>query len=303
MTSVCFFVFLSNYITVTLGPILVAVIEEFSVDLTKGSWLVTFNLLFLGLGNLFWVPLAQKIGKRPVLIMASGLFFISSIWSAVAKSWGSMFGARIVQGFAASVAEAAGPAVVADLYFVHERGLWIGFYTLMFTVGTALGGIFSGLVANATPNWRWVFWMNVILTGVLFVVIVLFQAETNFLRPPENETGEGMDPAELPAIRANAKSRWVDSLTVTAWYDRYAPLLMWSVSILLTSSRESSIWWLWWRPFLTLQYPAVIWCSLVYGVVLGWLALQTTANAGVFPALYNFSPLAVGNINAAVSHP
>ncbi|KAL8866092.1 MAG: hypothetical protein Q9198_009046 [Flavoplaca austrocitrina] len=152
----------------------------------------------------------------------------------------------------------------------------------MFTVGTALGGIFSGLIANATPNWRWVFWMNVILTGVCFVVIIPFQAETNFLRPPENETGEGMDPAELPAIRASANSRWVDFLTVTAWYDT-----------------ESSIWWLWWRPFLTLQYPAVIWCSLVYGVVLGWLALQTTANAGVFPALYNFSPLAVGNINAA----
>ncbi|KIX03500.1 uncharacterized protein Z518_07053 [Rhinocladiella mackenziei CBS 650.93] len=220
MTSVCFFVFLSNYITVTISPILVYVIQDFHVDLTKGSWLITFNLLFLGLGNLFWVPLSEEIGKRPVLLMCSCLFFVSSIWSAVAKGWGSLFAARIIQGFAASSSEALGLAVVADLYFLHERGLWVGFYTLMFTVGSSLGGVFAGFVANANPDWRWVFWMNVILTGFLFLTTILFQAETNFKRPAEYESGEGLLPSELAAIRARANSSWIKSLGVTGWYER-----------------------------------------------------------------------------------
>ena len=63
---------------------------------------------------------------------------------------------------------------------------------------------------------------------------------------------------------------------------------------------ETSIWYLWARPFLTLQYPAVIWGSLTYGVTLGWVLLQQTANAALFPALYGFRELAVGNINIAV---
>lgn len=49
-----------------------------------------------------------------------------------------------------------------------------------------------------------------------------------------------------------------------------------------------------------LRYPAVVWGSLMYGVTLGWVVLQQTANASAFPILYGFSSLAVGHINLAV---
>jgi MFS family permease len=212
---------LSNYITSSINPILVNIATDFDVSLTKASWLITFNLLFLGIGNLFWIPLCHKIGKRPVLLLCTGIFCVSSIWSAVAKDWGSLFGARIIQGFGASASEALGPAIVADLYFLHERGLWVGVYTLMIAVGSALGAVFAGLIARATTDWHWVFWMNVILTGACFLAVLLFQAETNFNRPVEFETGEGLEQSELAIIRARANSAWVQSLSVTSWYDRY----------------------------------------------------------------------------------
>jgi hypothetical protein len=71
----------------------------------------------------------------------------------------------------------------------------------------------------------------------------------------------------------------------------------------LTCHSEFSIWWLWWRPFLTLRFPAVIYASLTYGVTLGWLLLQSTADGAAFPAVYGFSSLAVGNISCSVSEP
>ncbi len=292
---------------------------DFNITFTKAGYLITVNLLFLGLGNLFWIPLSEKIGKRPVLIACSGLFFVSTIWAAASRSWGSLFGARIVQGFAASVSEGLGPVIVADVYFLHERGLWVGVNLLTFTVGTSLGGIFSGLIANATPNWHWVYWHQVFLTGMLFLVIVLFQAETNFDRPPENESGEGLPASQLAAIRARVKSRWIKSLSVTLWYNRYVKILCVmpaacggcsagayiSLSLADISSfdrrSEFSIWWLWWRPFLTLRFPAVWFCILTYGVCLGWLSFQITAQGALFPAVYNFSSLAVGNISCSVS--
>jgi MFS family permease len=220
--SACFFVFMSNYITVSISPLLITIITNFDVSLTKASYLLTVNLLFLGLGNLFWIPLSEKIGKRPVLIVCSGLFFISTIWAAVAGSYGSLLGARIVQGFAASVSEGMGPVIVGDIYFLHERGLWVGVNLLAFTIGTSLGGIFSGLIADANPDWHWVYWHQVFLTGALFVITVLFQAETNFNRPLENEAGEGLPSSQLAELRAQAKSSWIGSLNITSWYNRYS---------------------------------------------------------------------------------
>lgn len=226
LISACFFVFLSNYITVSVSPILVAIVTDLNVDINQGSYLITLNFLFLGLGNLFWIPLSEKIGKRPVLLMCSCLFFASSIWAAASKGYGSLLGARIVQGFSASASEALGPAIVADCYFLHERGLWVGFYTLVFTVGTSCGGMFSGFIGNATTEWRWVLWQNVILTGTLFLVIILFCPETNFKRPPQTEDGEGLPQSELAALQARAGGSWIKSLGVTGWYDRYDNLFL-----------------------------------------------------------------------------
>lgn len=68
-------------------------------------------------------------------------------------------------------------------------------------------------------------------------------------------------------------------------------------------TRGISIWWLWWRPFLTLQYPAVVWGSLTYGVTLGWIVLQQTANASALPALYGYNANNIGNAYWTVDSP
>jgi hypothetical protein len=48
-------------------------------------------------------------------------------------------------------------------------------------------------------------------------------------------------------------------------------------------------------------YPAVVYAGLTIGCCVGWVILQQTANSIYYPALYNYSGLAVGNINIAVS--
>ena len=199
---------------------------DLDVSVTRASWLISFNVLFLGIGNLLWIPLSEKIGKRPVILMSTLMFFLSSIWSAVAKSYSSMLAARTFQGLGASASEVLAPAVVSDLFFLHERGLYVGLVMFNITFGSGLGGIFAGLVSRANPNWRWVFWMNSILTGICFVIAILFSRETNFRRPPENEGGEGMHPDELEGIRARATHSWVQSLSVTSWYDRYVLIVI-----------------------------------------------------------------------------
>ncbi|OAA68002.1 Major facilitator superfamily domain, general substrate transporter [Niveomyces insectorum RCEF 264] len=278
--SVSFYVLLSNYSLTAMTPGLAGVIEDFGITATESGYLVSFQILTLGLGNLFWIPLALKYGKRPVLVISSLLFFVTCIWAAKAQSYGSLLASRLVTGFAGSASEAMGPAVVADLYFLHERATKTGFYTFMIGGGSALGGIFGGLVVNASNQWRWVFWMCSILNGTCFLLIAIFYEETNFARPDEDEAGDDTNSSGTHLTRSNYN--FVHSLSLLRWHDR-----------------ETSIWLYFYRPLQLLLYPLVLYAALCYGVTLGWVVFQLTANATYFPALYNFSPLGVGNLYIA----
>ena len=60
--------------------------------------------------------------------------------------------------FMGSSTEALAAAVVPDLFFLHERGYWMGIYTLFLSAGAALGAIISGFVITGV-GWRWNFWV------------------------------------------------------------------------------------------------------------------------------------------------
>jgi MFS family permease len=82
--------------------------------------------------------------------------------------------------------------------------------------GSSIGGVFSGLVVNASGNWRWVQWMCTILTGTSFLLVLFFLPETNFKRSAESELGEGPQYDE----NGHEKITWVQSLNVFGGYDR-----------------------------------------------------------------------------------
>lgn len=89
----------------------------------------------------------------------------------------------------------------------------------MIASGSAIGSIFAGLVARANSDWRWVFWMDSVLTGTCFLITVLFQPESNFDRPIESETGEEPTAPVVAEIQ-RSKYSWTKSLSIWAWYDR-----------------------------------------------------------------------------------
>jgi MFS family permease len=108
--------------------------------------------------NFVWVPLGLYFGTRPIFVAASFLLFGTTIWSAVATSWSSFVAARVLCAFAGSCGEALPAAVVRDLFFLHQRGWWMGVYMFFFQCAVFIGGIASGFIITA-GGWRWHFWV------------------------------------------------------------------------------------------------------------------------------------------------
>lgn len=84
--------------------------------------LVAVSVLLQGCSNIFWVPLANTFGRRPVLILSllMGVFF--SMWCGLANTYSSLLAARALQGIAFGPGDTICPDVVGEVFFVHQRG-------------------------------------------------------------------------------------------------------------------------------------------------------------------------------------
>lgn len=91
-------------------------------NITKVAYSQTVSSLMIGVGNLIWVPLAIKYGRRPVYVATWLLMTASNIWGGCAKFFGSELAARIVYGFAGAAPEIVATLVLTDLFFLHQRG-------------------------------------------------------------------------------------------------------------------------------------------------------------------------------------
>ena len=90
--------------------------------IAKTAYFFNCTALFQGLGNLVWMPLINKYGRRPVYVTAFTMYLITAVWCSVAKQYANFLVARIVMGIAAGAGECLAPITIADIFFLHERG-------------------------------------------------------------------------------------------------------------------------------------------------------------------------------------
>ena len=86
------------------------------VNLTLSSYFVTYAV-----GLLFWGPLSEKFGRKPILFVGISGYIIASILCAMAGSIEQLIGARIIQAFAGSAVTVVATAIVKDLFDGRER--------------------------------------------------------------------------------------------------------------------------------------------------------------------------------------
>jgi MFS family permease len=103
------------------------------------------------------VPASLKYGRRPVFLITSFGFFATTIWSGAAQTLHSLAVARILGAFFAGTYEGLSAVIVADLFFLHERGWWMGVYMFFLANGTSLA-IATGFLITA-KGWRSLFWV------------------------------------------------------------------------------------------------------------------------------------------------
>ncbi|RAL01719.1 putative MFS transporter [Aspergillus ibericus CBS 121593] len=168
-----------------LGPIsstaiLAAVPELARTFNTTGDIINASNALylaFMGIAALFWGPLSQISGRRPVFITSSILFFLFTVATALAPNTESYFVFRICTAFQGTAFLVLGSATVGDIFEPMSRALPLGWVLSGTLTGPALGPFLGGVVATFRP-WRYIFWLLAALNGFAAVLIIFFFPET-----------------------------------------------------------------------------------------------------------------------------
>lgn len=126
------------------------------------------------------------------------------IWAGRAESYGSLVGARVVQGLGLAFFESITFAIVGDLYHVHERGTRMAVYVM---AQSGIANFPSAIAGKITMDlgWRWVFYLLSLFVGIGWLCCVLFGWETAFNRRAvynldTNSTDVSCDPQQLHGL-------------------------------------------------------------------------------------------------------
>ncbi|KAL3478557.1 major facilitator superfamily domain-containing protein [Aspergillus californicus] len=151
------------------------------VAMGKLSHLVAVNVLMMGAANIWWVPLANTFGRRPVTLISMLILVLCSMWAGLAGSFESLLAARFFMGVGVGPADTVAPNVIGEIYFTHQTGKAMGFYTVFLSLGSLVGGISGGYI-GARSGLDWLHWVNVIISAILFVACLFFVPETLYKR-------------------------------------------------------------------------------------------------------------------------
>lgn len=146
----------------------------------------TISLNFLGfcLSSLFYGPLSDRFGRRPVLMAATLLFLLGSVCCALAPTIEVILAARFVQGLGAAGSFVIVFTMIGDAYKDNEATHWIGLLNAILTGVMALAPILGGYL-NAYFGWNSCYTFIAVMTIAQFVLLYMFLPETRKGQPVE----------------------------------------------------------------------------------------------------------------------
>ncbi len=166
--------FTNIYIT---QPILPVLQHEFGVTPVQVSLTVSAVILGIGLSNLFFGVLSDRVPIHPIIILGGTCVALGGVVSALTHDFRVLVGARLFQGLFLPALTTSLAAWLATTLPVERLGVVMGSYVSATVLG-GLGGRLLGGWIHPPLHWRYAFFSASILIVVTTILAVLVLPRT-----------------------------------------------------------------------------------------------------------------------------
>ncbi|XDZ51831.1 MFS transporter [Neisseriaceae bacterium CLB008] len=176
--GLCFLVTLfDGFDTAAIGYVAPSLIGEWGIEKADLAPVLSAALLGLAFGAVSFGPVADKVGRKKVLIVSVLIFALGSWASAVASSLTQLELFRFVTGIGLGAAMPNAVTLLSEYCPEKRRFFLVNTMFCGFPVGAALGGFLAAWMIPAF-GWRSVLWLGAIAPALLVVVMLLVLPES-----------------------------------------------------------------------------------------------------------------------------
>ncbi|SIS50256.1 MFS transporter, DHA1 family, bicyclomycin/chloramphenicol resistance protein [Zobellia uliginosa] len=130
-----------------------------SLDPLKNQLLITMIFLGLGVGQLFFGPLSDSYGRKPVVYVGFGLFVIASVICVLAPSLEVMIIGRVLQGIGLSAPRTIAISIIRDTYKGDYMAKIMSFVTAFFILVPVVAPAIGKWIMDAF-GWQSIFYVQ-----------------------------------------------------------------------------------------------------------------------------------------------
>ncbi len=165
-------VFMVRAVMLMLGPLLVALADDFGTSIAVSGQLAAATFVTLGITAPLVGPISDTYGRRPVLLIGVLLMALGVLGSGAAWSYGSLMATRLITGVGLAMLPPTIMAALADDLPPEKLGKAVGFITSSSWVGVAIGVPAIALLGYL-GGWRLPFYVTGGLSLALWVPLYL----------------------------------------------------------------------------------------------------------------------------------
>ncbi len=155
---------------------------EFDVDATAMQQVTSAYMVAFAVMSIFHGPLADAVGRKPVMIAGLAGFAAANVLAALAPHLGWLLVARLLQGMFAGAATIVSRVVIRDLFAGAQAQNLMSQVMMIFSIAPAIAPIVGGWLLTV-GQWSLIFWAVAGYGVLLIVAVAILLPETHL---PEN---------------------------------------------------------------------------------------------------------------------